>query len=392
MKKKMIIVLVSIFVLHLCFRIYEYRNSYLTQYDSGFWKNRYDKSQWSTKPACRDQNPHVNPYTCVWDDVWYAHHQNDKNAQYLKKSVIGDDLVYTYAGWEYIHGHDPTTLNAELPPFGKYLIGFSEVFFHNQNIFALLAGLFALGAFYLLNTRLFKERLFAFIPVLLLSLEPLFYTMLNTALLDTLYLGLACMTFYFFLGKKYIPSFIFLGLMAATKATIATFPLMAGVMFLYLLISKQKKEYKKYLLRLPIAFIVFTLTYIKYFLLGHSLREFLGVQKWIVNFYSEGVKGSPIIPWEILFTGHWHTWWDTYETVKEWHVGWVLIFFIALSAVITIIKKRYTNPITLVAIWIVSYFAFLCLIPTWPRYLLLILPFLYTLAVWIVTEKKLIKF
>src|SRR5438552_1706497 len=107
MKNKIFLIIIILFVLHLLFRLFSYKDDYLTKYDANYWKERYLHSQW------------VVPNS---------------------KESIGDDGLYAYAGWEYIHGRDPTTLNAEMPPFGKYVIGLCEVIFNNQNIFALLSG------------------------------------------------------------------------------------------------------------------------------------------------------------------------------------------------------------------------------------------------------------
>jgi len=389
MHKQLWIILLTIFIANLLFRIYSYRSDYLTSYNPAFWQERFDHSQWSTTKGCTNLDPHVNPYTCVWDDHWYAQHKNDPNAQYLKKQSIGDDALYTYAGWEYIHGHDPSTLNAEIPPFGKYLIGISEIVFLNQNIFSLITGLTALGAFYFFNCQIFRNKLFAFIPVLLFSFEPLFYEQLKSPMLDNLYLTLGMLTLTFFLKKKYGYSMLFLGLMAATKSALSTVPLVIGVLLVYLLVIHQPKEIKRYLFRLPIAIVIFLITYTQYFLLGHSLRQFLGVQKWIYTFYATGAKGSFITPWEMLLIGRWHTWWGTNAVVSEWHAGWLAMLLIGVMISIWFVRRKFTNPVIICAIWVFAYLAFLSLIPTWPRYLLLVLPFLYTMTIWfIVTVSK----
>ncbi|HWY80128.1 MAG TPA: hypothetical protein VNW29_07260 [Candidatus Sulfotelmatobacter sp.] len=390
-KKKIIIIFIIIFILQLFFRIYSYRNDYLTQYNASYWKERFENSQWSNKPACSNLDPHVNPYTCIWDDRWYENHKNDLNAQYLKKNSIGDDGLYTYAGWAYIHGKDPTTLNAEIPPFGKYLIGLSEIIFNNQNIFALISSLFVLVAFYLLNTVLFKDKVLAFIPVVLFSFDPLFYTQLNTTMLDALYLGLLFLIFYFFLRRQFIVSAIFLGLMTATKSPVSTFVLISLVTLFYIFLTKQKHVLKQYFVSLSVAIIVFILTYLKYFLEGHSLKAFLGVQKWIITFYLHGAKGSLITPWEMIITGKWHTWWGTYIPFSLWHVGWWLITPLSMLAIYIMIRRRHTRSMSLIAIWLIAYFSMLSLIPTWPRYLLLVLPFMYNFSIWIVYNIPIVK-
>lgn len=384
MKKILGIILVVLFIGHLGFRVYEYRESYTTPFDPSYWKNAYDHSQWSTKSLCNNLDPHINPHTCVWDDNWYRENKDNPNINSLKRNAIGDDGLYTYAGWEYIHGHDPTTLNAEIPPFGKYLIGLSEVVFRNQNIFTLLAGLFALYALYLVSSTIFKDRFIAFIPVALFSFEPLFYTQLKAPYLDLLYLSLLSMTFYFLLKKKYIASSIFLGLMAATKSAVSTFPLGILVVLSYLVIAKKRHEIKYYLYSLPIAFITFLLTYTKYFLDGHSFLDFLGVQKWIMHFYASGANGSFSSVWEMVFTGTYANWWGQKTTVSEWHIGWIILVLLSMYAVFKLIKtEKHHLPILLV-LWVFTYLLFLCFVPVWPRYLLLVLPFMYTISVAII--------
>src|SRR5476649_1705287 len=106
MKKKIFIILIVLFLIQFFFRVYSYRSEYLQKYNAEYWKQRYLHSQW------------VVPNS---------------------KESIGDDGLYAYVSWEYINGRDPTTINAELPPFGKYVIGFFEVVFGNQNLFALFS-------------------------------------------------------------------------------------------------------------------------------------------------------------------------------------------------------------------------------------------------------------
>lgn len=293
MRKKITILLIIIFSFQLLFKIYQYRDDYLNKFDAKYWKERYLNSQWSTKPACADLDPHINPYTCAWDDGWYQAHKNDPKAIYLKKNSIGDDGLYTYAGWEYIHGKDPSLLNPETPPFGKYMIGLSEIIFGNQNIFALLSGLLVLSSFYILNKIIFRDTLLALIPVAMISADPLFYTQLRAPFLDSLYLGLLILTFIFVLKEKFILANIFLGLMAGTKSAASTFILVPMVVTFYLFYMKDRPQIKKFLLYLPVSILVFLITYARYFMLGHSLKEFIGLQKWILVFMIQEQKEPP---------------------------------------------------------------------------------------------------
>src|SRR3989344_7148489 len=72
--------------------IYFNKNAFIEKYDTAYWKDRYEHSQW--------QLP-------------------------LSERIIGDDGLYAYAGYKLVHGLDPTIISAEVPPVGKYIFGFS---------------------------------------------------------------------------------------------------------------------------------------------------------------------------------------------------------------------------------------------------------------------------
>ncbi|MFH0864198.1 MAG: hypothetical protein V1858_03865 [Candidatus Gottesmanbacteria bacterium] len=346
-----LILLVIILLINLSFRIYNFRIEYLTKFDPVYWQNRYLQSQW------------VDPQS---------------------KNSIGDDGLYAYAGWAYITGHDPTTLNAEMPPLGKYIIGLSILIFHNQNIYALTIGLLCLLFFYKLNFLILKNKLWSLIPVVVFSFEPLFYQQLRAPYLDTLYLLLLMLTFFSFLKKKFFLTGLFIGLMALTKNSASTFLLLGLTLVGYLFIT-EREQIIKFILNLPVAIIIFILGYSRYFILGHNLREFLGVQKWILNFYSIGAKGSlgMVMP---MFFNHWQTWWNGVIKISEWQITWpVTLVFSILYIVFSIFRHKFDASL-LIVIWLIIFISFLSFIPVWPRYFLLILPFTYLLTINLVKE------
>lgn len=365
-------------------KIYSYRAEYSSKYDPAYWKQRYLKSQWVTTPGCGDLDPHINPKTCVWDDTWYANHA--KLNIYKKFESLGDDGLYAYAGWEYIQGKDPSLLNAEMPPFGKYLIGLSILIFNNQNIFALFSIILVLISYFLLNLQVFKNKLIAILPIVLFSFEPLFLTQMRAPFLDLLYLSLLFFTLYFFLRKNFIIFAISLGLMMATKASSSTFVLVTVTCLSYFFIRKEFKLIKKFLLFQPIVFLTFTLTYFRFFLLGHSFRNFLGVQKWILNFYSTGAKGNLISVWDMIILGKWPTWWNETVKVDEWQIFWPITLLLSIIFILINIKVKKFDENLIFVLWLIIYIIFLSVIPVFPRYLLLALPFMYNLSIWVLLK------
>lgn len=352
MRQKLVfLILLAVLIAHLGLRVWGYRGEYLIKYDPAYWKDRYLKSQW------------VDPQS---------------------KESIGDDGLYAYAGWEYVHGADPTLINAEMPPLGKYLIGLSILIFRNQNLFALLIGILVLFVFYKLNRLILKDNFWALLPVALFSLEPLYYQQLRAPYLDTLYLLFLLSTFYFLFKEKFLLSAVFLGLMAATKNTVSTFILVGGTCGLYLLIAK-KKKLPLFLKSLLVSILILLLTYSRYFWLGHSFRDFLGVQKWVLNFYAIGAKGTlgMVFP---MFFNRWQTWWDGVLKIKEWQITWPILLVTGSWYLVSSILRRRHDDLSLIVIWLVIYLMFLSFIPVWPRYFLLLLPFLYLTFTAIIRE------
>lgn len=358
MKRNIFILLLAILIISLSVRIFQYREEYLEPFDSKYWEMRYNQSQWVVPES---------------------------------KISIGDDGLYAYSGWEYIHGRDPSLLNAEVPPLGKYLIGLTEIVLRNQNLFGLLSGFFVLTSLFYLNKIIFKNNALAVLPVIILSFDPLFYGQLKAPYLDNLYLAFLIMVFIMFHKEKYIWANVFLGLMASTKASLPTLILVPAVLCSFLFYMRQGILIKKYLINYSVAILIFLASYGYYFWLGSNLYDFLKLQKWILNFYDTGVNGSPQVVWQIIFTGYWDTWWGQRVRVEEWSFLWPMgvfgLFFYTYKVILK--KKKYKS--VLQAFWILAYLGFLMAIPVWPRYLLLILPFTYILIVWIFTKSRLYK-
>lgn len=141
MKKIIFSILIALFVIHVSFVIAGNWSRYTSKLDGKYWEGRYQKSQWVVS--------------------------NSKNS-------IGDDGLYAYHGWALLQGGDPSLVNPEVPPLGKYLIGVTESVFSNNNVFGLWTSLLLLIAFYLLNLHVFRDKFLAFLPVFLFSFEPLF--------------------------------------------------------------------------------------------------------------------------------------------------------------------------------------------------------------------------
>lgn len=342
---------------------------YQVRFDPNYWTWRYEHSQWVSAPSCARIDPHINPNTCVWDDSWYALHGKEKI-----EDTLGDDGLYTYAAWQYIHGKDPTLLNAEMPPLGKYLLGVFLLVFKSPALFGLATGLLCLALFYKLTLLIIKDRFWALVPVTVLSMDSLFLEQLRAPFFDLLYLLLLILAFILLIKKNYAWSLFVLGLFAATKSPFVVF--LAILAFAAYLFFSKRKDVSKFLILMPITLFSFMATYTQFFLLGHSIRSFLGVQKWIWNFYSGGVKVPIGGVFPMIIGGWWRTWWDGTIRVGEWNIFW-LLGFVAFILIIFVRGER--KKVFSIWIWSLFYLIFLSNVAVWPRYLLMVLPFFYTI-------------
>lgn len=377
------LILVIITVGNFFYRVFLYRSDIFKKFDYKYWTYRYTHSQWSTS-KCLVTDPHINPYTCKWDDSWYAKHPTIL-PEYQKIS-IGDDGLYMYAGAAYIKGQDPTLLNAELPPFGKYLVGIFEIVTGYNGFFSVFFSGLVLILLYLFNKKVFSSSFLAILPVTLFSFDPLFTEQIRAPFLDTLYLSLLLLGFFLLLNKKYLFTGIALGLFMATKSPFLIVVVYSAIiiwLFMQKFLSSGQKpfSFKNLLLMIIPTIIVYISTYFATFLQGHSLLYLLKVQKYIIHFYSSGAKAVIGAVFPMLFEGNWYTWFSGVQKVAEWSIGWPIVT-IGFLAAVGIWFKNKDPKVLFLLLWSGFYLAFLVITPIYARYLLLLLPFLYNLSIW----------
>jgi 4-amino-4-deoxy-L-arabinose transferase-like glycosyltransferase len=189
---------------------------------------------------------------------------------------IGDDGLYAFAGQYYITGGDPTRVNFENPPLGKYLIGVSILLFNNENMIYIIFAICMLVGTYLLAYLLFHDHLIAVIAVFILTISRLFQMQyiptdvdqLSITLLD---LPLALFWLYgvlsFLLSKKYrgmyIISSLFFGLALVTKFFPALI-LFLPVFFIYLW-KYRRRDIVIWLSSLILIPLIYVLSYSRFF-------------------------------------------------------------------------------------------------------------------------------
>lgn len=345
------ILIVAIF---LSFYIYSHRANYLQPFDTSYWKDRFEHSQW------------VLP---------------------LSRRTIGDDALFSYLGYRMVLGDDPTTVNAETLPIGKYLIGLSIIYFGNPSYYALFTGIFTLIAFFGLSKKLFHQNYIAIVLTSLLALEPLFFTQLHNAWIDLLQLFLLLSHWLLLLSVQKrlsmdglllaLTSGISLGLFTETKLPI-TVPIIIAVDIV--IIWKNKIDWK-YIAPMVAGFTIAILaSYTRFFLVGNSIQQFITVQKYIASFYlSSHLTFHFLSVWQTLIIGKYPSiYGDRFEIVTQWTITWLILFVNALSVLYWTIKEKVIFLICLI-VFAIGSLALFSFIPFYPRYLTLVIPFLYIL-------------
>ena len=147
---------IGILVVHFALTSYLNRSLLISKFDASYWKDKYEQSQ-LTLP--------------------------------LSPRTIGDDGHYLYEGYRLTHGTDPTNILAEVPPFGKYLIGSSIVLFGNGYWYGAITTTLCVVIFYTLAIRLIHNQPIALAITTLFALDPLLTEQFSLTMLDSLQLA-----------------------------------------------------------------------------------------------------------------------------------------------------------------------------------------------------------
>lgn len=365
MKKKVLSFLfLALILIQFIQILYSQRSNFLNSYDVNYWKDRFEHSQW--------QLP-------------------------LSKRIIGDDGLFAYVGYSLIKGEDPTKMNVETPPFGKYLIGISILLFGSPSYYALFLGIGSIILFFLLVDKILKNRLFALIGTTFLFLDPLFFNQFWKAWLDISQLFFLLLNILIFISilevKKYntMLSFLLCGISIGLFSQIKFPILLPAILVLesgWILYKTGKKEWLIFLLGFVIAIII---SYLRYFTLGYGLIDFLLLQKYILSFYMKSrlITHNEAL-WQVLIIGKFpDISGGIAKNVAEWSLLWPIItIFGLISALKVIIKKGYSTFLKGIAIFLFIALTIYTIIPVYPRYLMLIMPFLYLFFLYLIKNLK----
>lgn len=234
-----------------------------------------------------------------------------------KRLFLSDGEIYLAAGYLYAKGNDPTLYNFEHPPLIKYLFGFSILIFNSPYPVQIMLGVGLLVLLYLLGLRVYRSDLVSLLACLFLLTDPLFLDISSQPLLDlgqTVF-ALLYTIFVFYFPNNYVFQGTSLALFAGTKFWAS--PLFFITTFTVYNLYKKKFRLKNFILHLIIAFFVYSLFYLKTFMINKGnfniIFLILKVFKYRIQHNVSSFFGSSLI---LFFTGYFKSWWGTKEFIR----------------------------------------------------------------------------
>lgn len=354
-KNPLVILCISFLIFFLMFFYYK-QGEFSAQYDASYWKDRYEHSQYKLP---------------------------------LSKRGIGDDALYAYGGYTVVKGGDPTKIVFDKPAFGIVGIGIFIIFFNNPIFSGLFFGLGSLIVFYFLVKKLFADTFSAVFASTLFLFNPVFFSHLSLSLLDVMQLFFFLLCFYCFTFvvsfRKNVPLFIFLsafflGLSAQTKIPFFL-PLVLIIQIGFILKKRSWKGLIFYGFGGAISLVLSSLIYLYH---NYSFFDFLRIQKYIIAIYQASqLHVHPEAIWQFMFTGFFPNV-STREPlfIEEWTMLLPLITILALVSIVHLIRyDKKSSWVKGMGIFVLLTLVLLTVIPVYPRYVLIIFPFLCFFAV-----------
>lgn len=312
-----------------------------------------------------------------------------------KRLFLSDAEIYTATGYLYAKGEDPSLLNFDHPPLIKYLFGYAILYFKNPYIVQMLFGCLLLLSLYFLGLKVFASSLIASLACIFLILDPVFLDSSSQLLLDT---GETAIMLLYFISSVFLPndflfSGILLGLFAGTKSMVT--PLFFMTVIQLYKILKKEFDFKKFILHLAFAALVFCLIYSKTFFLREGKFNIVFFVLKVVKFrLQHNITAFPGASLILFLTGYFRTWWEPGEILRTniWSFFWPLTFLTSFLSSKHIFGKKKFNLRLMIAVIPLAYLFFLGIQAPFSRYFLVFLPFSYlTFAEYLVSKFGLTK-
>lgn len=220
-----------------------------------------------------------------------------------------------------------------------------------------MLGILSVYLIYLLGLKLFKSKSAALIAAFIFSLDGLNFVQSRIGMNDIYYVTFFLIALLFLLNKKYLFSAIFLGLSLSSKWA----AIYAYLIFIPLLLKD--RQYYKILLYFFIPPLIYLISYLPFFSLGHSIDQFKQLQQqmwWYhTNLKATHTYTSPWWSWPLNLYPVWYfVDYQKNAVANIFTFGNPAVFWAGSAALILtiaeVIKKRALNLIII----LLGFFAF----------------------------------
>jgi predicted membrane-bound dolichyl-phosphate-mannose-protein mannosyltransferase len=320
-----------------------------------------------------------------------------------KRVFLSDGEIHEAAGYLYWHGHDPSVINFQHPPFLKYLFGVGIVIFNNPYLIQISWGVLLVILTFSFGLKVFKSLEIATLAGFLLAIDPLLSLVSSSALLDLGQAVLVLLYIFLMIGKKksIVLTGVVLGLIATSKFwAVALFFIL--LTFVYSLLEGKEiqfklkfvfdllkgQNFKKLLRQFTYQFLVAAITmsviYLPAFIYQNGKFNIIFFElKSLKYWLNHSVSSVPLASLGMFLSGFYKTWWDgSIVKTPSWNLLWPLSFVSAIYLGLKVFwkKKKVTSQV-LVSLMPILYLIYLGVQAPFERYFIIILPFLYlTLA------------
>lgn len=214
---------------------------------------------------------------------------------------VFDEVYHAFTAKEYLNGSKeawewwtkpPPGVAYEWthPPLAKEIMTTSMFVLHNQDAWAwrlpgVLLGILSVYFVYLLGLKLLQNEPAALIAGFAFSLDGLNFVQSRTGMNDIYYVTFVLISLFFLLEKRLIISAVFFGLALSSKWAAVYF------LFLILFVLFKNRQLKYIVLFAFIPSMIYLLSYLPFFLLGHNFDQFIHLQQQMW-WYHTGLKAT----------------------------------------------------------------------------------------------------
>src|SRR3989338_2133008 len=280
---------------------------------------------------------------------------------------VFDEVYHAFTAKEFLAGHKeaweywttpPPGVAYEWthPPLAKEIMATSMFFVNSQNAWAwrlpgALFGILNIYLVYLLGKKLLNNEPASLIAAFVFSIDGLNFVQSRTGMNDIYYVTFMLLCILLLLNRRFFLSAIILGLALSSKwAAVYSYLIIIPIVIV-------RKDFRKILYFLIIPPVVYLISYIPFFILGHDFTVFINLQKqmwWYhTNLRATHSYSSPWWSWPLNLYPIWY--FVDYQKEKVANIfssGNPVIFWVGVAAIILTgweaLKKRSLHLAVLV--------------------------------------------